>query len=74
MTYDLACERVTGLTTDYLERVLPPSVQTTFEQHLIVCSDCLAQVEQIRVAVALLRSLLRRPDDAGGSGIPSSAA
>lgn len=61
--YDLTCANLTELVTDYLEGTLPPVQQTSFETHVVYCTDCMAFLSQIRDTVVHLGSLPPDPVD-----------
>lgn len=58
---DISCDRLTGLTTEYLEGAIPARLRTTFEQHLVVCPPCVEHLGQLRATVQALHGLGRRP-------------
>ena len=58
----LTCRELVDLLTDYLEDALPPLERARVEEHLAVCPDCGAYLDQLRTTVALLGRL--REDDA----------
>jgi hypothetical protein len=45
---DLTCANMSDLATDFLEQAMPADEQTSFETHLVFCSDCLTYLDQIR--------------------------
>ena len=63
--FDSTCSDVTELVTDYLEQALPLVEQTSFEVHLVYCSDCLTFLGQMRQTVAQLASIPADPVDLG---------
>lgn len=57
--YDISCDRLVDLTTEYLEGAIAPRLRTTFEQHLVVCSPCIGHLSQLRTTVRVLAGLSR---------------
>ena len=55
------CCKVVRLLADYLDRRLPPELQTELEAHLRSCPRCVTQLKTYESTVSLLRSL--RDDD-----------
>ena len=51
------CSRVVALLVDFLERRLPPDVQTSLEQHLKGCDVCVRQLRTYESTLSLLRSI-----------------
>src|SRR5262249_396910 len=51
---ELSCKELTELITDYLEQRLSPVDQLRFEQHLAICSGCVAYLEQMRLTLQAL--------------------
>ncbi len=60
----LVCRDVVELVTDYLEGSMPDADRRAFEQHLSLCEDCTAYVEQCRRAVDTLGHVQPEPPDA----------
>jgi hypothetical protein len=55
--YDISCNRLCELTTDYLDAAMDAGLRTTFEQHLVVCDYCLTHLDQLRITRMVLGSL-----------------
>lgn len=53
---ELTCKELTELITDYLEDGLSQADRIRFEQHLSVCSGCIAYLEQMRASMKAIRS------------------
>ncbi len=53
----LRCREVTELTTEFLERRLPPVRHMAFRLHVAMCRHCRAYLAQIRTVIRSLRSL-----------------
>jgi anti-sigma factor RsiW len=51
---ELTCKELTELITDYLEGRLPPADYQRFENHLTICPDCVAYVDQMRTTIKIL--------------------
>jgi anti-sigma factor RsiW len=49
--YQLSCQELVELVTDYLEGALPGEQASLFEQHLNFCDGCIWYVDQIRTTV-----------------------
>lgn len=58
--YEISCDRLTTLTTEYLDGIIPPRLRTTFEEHLIACPPCMDHVSQLRTTVRVLDALRQR--------------
>ena len=56
MQPELTCKELTELITDYLEERLSQINRIRFEQHLSVCSACVAYVDQMRVTIHAIGS------------------
>ena len=54
----LSCQELVELVTDYLDGTLPPADRVRFDAHIAGCDDCHTYLEQIRVTIALIGSLL----------------
>jgi hypothetical protein len=54
---DISCANMSELVTDYFEDALPADEHTSFEIHLVFCSDCLAYLGQMRATVHELSAL-----------------
>jgi hypothetical protein len=50
----ITCQEVVELVTDYLDRALPASEMTLFEQHINFCDGCITYVEQMRATVGAI--------------------
>jgi predicted anti-sigma-YlaC factor YlaD len=57
----LACQEVVELVTDYLENALLPEKRTQLEEHVAGCEGCTNYIEQVRLAIAMLRDLAQQP-------------
>ena len=53
----LVCSEVTELTTDYLERTLPPARRLAMKLHLAICSFCRRHLRQVTQTVQFLRQV-----------------
>jgi hypothetical protein len=60
---DLRCSDVAQLATRYLEGLLPPPQQTSFETHLVYCESCVGFLDDIRNVAGRLRELPPDPVD-----------
>jgi predicted anti-sigma-YlaC factor YlaD len=56
----VTCQQLVELVSDYLEDRLATEERERFEDHLGLCADCRAYVEQMR---ATLRALGRLPEE-----------
>lgn len=61
---DVRCTTIADLGTRYLEGVLPPAQQTSYELHLVFCTACNAFLRDIRDIRTRLRALPADPVDA----------
>lgn len=61
----LACQQVVELLTDHLEGALPPRLTKLLDQHLAMCPNCTAFLEQLRASIALASTIppTEVPDD-----------
>ena len=53
----LTCRELVELVTDYLEGTLPAADRARFEQHLALCPNCPAYLEQMRQTIRALGML-----------------
>jgi hypothetical protein len=71
---ELACKELVELVTDYLEGVLPPSLNEEFQAHLAGCDGCTEYVRQIGITMRALQEadfhLAPRPPITVGSNPP----
>jgi len=56
MQEEMTCKELTELITDYLEERLSPVDRIRFDQHLSVCTGCVAYLEQMRATLKALSS------------------
>lgn len=63
--FELTCQEIVELATEYLEHGLEPEPRARFEQHLLTCPPCTAYLDQMRGLIALAGSLdaVRAPED-----------
>jgi predicted anti-sigma-YlaC factor YlaD len=61
----LTCRELVDVLTDYLEDVLPPLERARVEEHLAICPDCRAYLEQMRTTIGLLGGLREETVPAG---------
>jgi anti-sigma factor RsiW len=57
----LVCRQIVDLVTDWLEGALAEAEREAFEEHLAICADCVAHVEQVRVTRRLTAQLRSGP-------------
>jgi len=50
-TDDLECREVVEVVTEYLEGAMAPGDRLRFDDHLALCADCQAYLEQMRTVV-----------------------
>ncbi len=55
-TPSIRCAEFVELVTDWMEGDLPEPVRTEIEEHLLICPPCVIYVQQIKSAVAAMRS------------------
>jgi len=62
--WDISCQQVVELVTEYLEGTLGPDVQARLEAHLEFCDPCKEYIEQVRTTsrLAAETALEERPD------------
>ena len=53
----LTCRELVDLLTEYVEDALPPLERARVEEHLAMCPDCRAYLEQMRTTIGLLGGL-----------------
>jgi anti-sigma factor RsiW len=53
----LTCRELVDLLTEYVEDALPPLERARVEEHLAICPDCRAYLEQLRTTVEMLGGL-----------------
>ena len=56
-TGEITCRELVELVTAYLEGALPEADRVRFEQHLVICRDCSAHMDQMRATQRALRSV-----------------
>lgn len=54
-----SCQDLDRLTGRYLDGLLPPELREPYEQHLLICRDCLVHLDRLRTARELLGQLPR---------------
>lgn len=54
---DLECREVVEQVTEYLDHALPIELRNRLEQHLLICSPCVAFVDQHRSVLRVLGTL-----------------
>lgn len=54
---ELTCQELVELVTDYLEAALLPETRGQVEAHLEGCPGCQAYLKQVRMTIALVRTL-----------------
>jgi anti-sigma factor RsiW len=52
----LTCREVIDFLSDYLDRQLPAVTATAFEEHLAVCPDCVAYLDNFRATLVASRT------------------
>ena len=50
-TDDLECREVVEVVTEYLEGAMAPGDRLRFDDHLALCEDCQAYLEQLRIVI-----------------------
>ena len=58
----MTCKDFIEFLVDYLEGELPKAQQALFEEHLSVCSSCVAYLSNYRDTVALSKAALFDPE------------
>jgi anti-sigma factor RsiW len=66
--FELTCQEIVELVTEYLQQDLPVAQRARFEQHLFTCPPCTTYLAQMRTLVAVAGTL-----DAGQPGQPAPA-
>lgn len=54
---EVICREVVEMVTDYFEGALPPRKLAQVEEHLVLCDECLAYIEQMQATIVSLRYL-----------------
>lgn len=54
---DVRCSSIAELATRYLEGALPPAQHTSYETHLVFCTNCITFLTDIREIVESMRAL-----------------
>jgi len=60
--FELTCQEIVELVTDYLEGHMTPAQRTLFEQHIVMCEPCTTYLEQMRTMVGLAATLDAPPE------------
>lgn len=55
--FELTCQEIVELVTDYLEGHMAPAQRAQFEQHMLTCPPCTTYLEQMRTMVGLAATL-----------------
>ena len=55
----LVCKEVVELITDYLEGVLLSEKRAQLEEHVVGCSGCRNYLEQVRLTIGILHTLVQ---------------
>jgi predicted anti-sigma-YlaC factor YlaD len=66
----MTCKDFIGFLLDYLSRELPKAQQALFEEHLKVCSSCVAYLSNYRDTVELSRAAFCHPDGPVPEDVP----
>jgi predicted anti-sigma-YlaC factor YlaD len=66
----MACKDFVEFLMDYLEGELPKAQQALFEEHLKVCSSCVAYLSNYRDTVELSRAAFCQPDGPVPEDVP----
>jgi anti-sigma factor RsiW len=59
--YELSCDELVELVTDYLEGALAADERDEVEKHLAICKGCVEYVRQMRKTIAASGALAREP-------------
>lgn len=62
--FDLPCEELVELITDYLEGALDPTLEARVEAHLSVCPPCVWVIEQFRQVAGAVGAIVEDDLDA----------
>jgi anti-sigma factor RsiW len=60
----LTCHEVIDFLSDYLDSALAPQTASAFEEHLAICPDCVAYLENFRATLRASRAALIAQADA----------
>ncbi len=55
--YDMTCQELVELVTEYFDGALDEQTRAEFEAHVEVCPGCDAYVEQMRMTVRIARDV-----------------
>jgi anti-sigma factor RsiW len=59
--FELTCQEIVELATEYLRHGLPAEQRARFEQHLFTCPPCTTYLEQMKTVVELAGALGEDP-------------
>jgi anti-sigma factor RsiW len=62
--FELTCQEIVELVTDYLDGHLELAERVRFEQHLHTCAPCVSYLEQMRTMIGLAATLDAPPSAA----------
>ena len=60
--FELTCQEIVELVTDYLEGHMRAAQRSQFEQHIVMCAPCATYLEQMRTMVGLAATLDAPPE------------
>jgi len=69
----IRCIELVESVTDWMEGTLDDDTRVELEEHLAMCIDCMAYVDQLRFTAAVLQATERDADGARGSSLPPPA-
>jgi anti-sigma factor RsiW len=58
---EIRCVEMVDIVTDWMEGALDDDTRAAVEEHLAICPDCIAYVDQLRTATALAARLAAGP-------------
>ena len=60
--FELTCQEIVELVTEYLEDHMTPAQRSQFEQHIVMCPPCATYLAQMRTMVGLAATLAASAD------------
>jgi anti-sigma factor RsiW len=59
---EIRCIEMVEVVTDWMEGALDDDTRAAVEEHLAICPDCIAYIDQLRTTTALAARLAADPD------------
>lgn len=67
---EIRCVEMVEIVTEWMEGALDDDTRTAVEEHLAICPDCTAYLDQLRVTVAVAADLAHAAEPGAGAEPP----